>query len=200
MTFDGRCSGGAAPPRRMAAKSDGSMRLRAVSTSEVWVTAPRSASAVAASASKWGRTSRGIPHSIDRSMTAIPPIWAHGRHDNQLAEAAVTPSISLVRTAEARTASRVSTATFGVPEDPDVRQQTASPGSVPTPAGFFVITPAPSTIWVGWRRSICCWRCAMLRRWSTKQTASPRSSADTAAFANERLGEASKATRSGIAR
>ena len=61
------------PPRSTQVKTEGSRRWSAVATNETWVTRPERPASSTASASNPGRTTRGVPVTIERVTTAEPP-------------------------------------------------------------------------------------------------------------------------------
>ena len=94
-------------------KTEGSRRCSAVATSETWDTRPERPASSTASASKPGRTTTGVPVTIARVTTASPPMCASGKQAIHTCRAGSTPSRAEVASAEAATASWVSTTPLG---------------------------------------------------------------------------------------
>ena len=137
-TLGGNTSGTLLPPRRTQVKTEGSRRWSAVATNETCDTSPERPASSTASASNPGRTTTGVPVTIERVTTASPPMCASGRQAIHACRAGSTPSRAEVASAEAAMASWVSTTPLGRPDgarrrddqcvavlDPDaVRQRT----------------------------------------------------------------------------
>ena len=72
-TLGGSASGALLPPRRTQVKTEGSSRCSAVATSETCETRPERPASSTASASNPGRTTTGVPVTIERVTTDEPP-------------------------------------------------------------------------------------------------------------------------------
>src|SRR4051812_49172931 len=129
-TLSGRDDGGVDPPSTMTRQRDGSIRRSAVVTSETSV----AGDPATASASKPGSIDNRVPVTSDRVTTDRPPTWASGRQASHSSVSGSTSNRRLVATAEASTASWVSTTPFGSPVVPLVATTRASPGATSFPA------------------------------------------------------------------
>ena len=147
----------------------GSIRRSAVGTSDTWVAPTPSTS----TGSNDGSTVSDVPMTIARVTTLSPPTWDSGRQASQWSSW-VTSSRAHVATADARTASWVSTTPFGTPVEPLVATTRASPGSTGAPSSRRVVpwwsTTTPAAIAAS-SAALAPWG----RRWSTGKAASPAS-------------------------
>ena len=190
----GRPLGGAAPPRRMDSKSDGSMRWSRRVTSEVWVAPPRAAASIC-SPDGSSTTLSGVPVSTARVITDNPPMCDGGRQASHRCRLGSMSSAALVIWAEATTASRVRIAAFGAATDPELSTTRASPSSTGCPSGSEVL-PDPSTMTVGRSAPMACDRVKDPHRGSRMVMASPEESASATSATSCSPSGRSIATRS----
>ncbi len=85
-------------------KTVGSRRWSAVATNDTCETNPERPASSTTWASNPGRTTTGVPVTIERVTTASPPMCARGRQAIHTCRAGSTPSRAEVASAEAATA------------------------------------------------------------------------------------------------